>query len=234
MHCQLPIADFQLVLGVGQKWLGNVLSPTPQDQSAIGNWQLAIGLAMPMRLIVGLGNPGAEYEWSRHNLGFMLIDKVASDAGTAVNRRECQALVGRAEIAGCAVKLVKPQTFMNLSGESVCCLIARHKLETPADNLVVVSDDLALPFGKIRIRERGSAGGHKGLISIIGCLGTNEFVRLRIGIQPDHPINDSKRFVLDVLPKSARAEVEKVLERGAEALRTILKDGVRKAMTEYN
>ena len=189
---------------------------------------------MSLRFIVGLGNPGAEYDWSRHNLGFMLIDKLANDAGIAVNRRECQALVGRAEIAGCAVKLVKPQTFMNLSGESVCCLFARHKLETPAEKLIVVSDDLALPFGKIRIRERGSAGGHNGLKSIIGFLGTNEFVRLRIGIQPDHPISDSKRFVLDVVPKTARAEVEKVLERSAEAIRTILKDGVRKAMTEYN
>ncbi len=189
---------------------------------------------MLLRLIVGLGNPGAEYEWSRHNLGFMLIDKLASDAGIAANKRECQALVGRAEIAGCAVKLVKPQTFMNLSGESVCCLIARHKLETPSERLIVVSDDLALPFGKIRIRERGSAGGHNGLKSIIGFLGTNEFIRLRIGIQPDHPISDSKRFVLDVIPKAARAEVEKVLERSAGAIRAILKDSVKRAMTEYN
>jgi PTH1 family peptidyl-tRNA hydrolase len=198
----------------------------------IGNRQLEIG--NDMRLIVGLGNPGAEYEWSRHNLGFMLIDKVARDAGIAVNRRECQALVGRAEIAGCLVKLVKPQTFMNLSGESVCCLIAKHQLQTPAEKLIVVSDDLALPFGKIRIRERGSAGGHNGLKSIIGCLGTNEFVRLRIGIQPDHPISDSKRFVLDVLPKAARAEVEKVLELSAEALTAILGDGVLNAMSKFN
>ena len=189
---------------------------------------------MSLRFIVGLGNPGAEYEWTRHNLGFMLIDKLAHDAGIAVNKRECQALIGRVEIADCAVKLVKPQTFMNLSGETVCCLIARHKIETPAEKFIVVSDDLALPFGKIRIRERGSAGGHNGLKSIIGCLGTNEFVRLRIGIQPDHQISDSKRFVLDVLPKAARADVEKVLERSAEALRAILRDGVRKAMTEYN
>lgn len=187
-----------------------------------------------MRLIVGLGNPGDEYEWSRHNLGFMLIDEVAREAGISVNKRECQALTGRAEIAGSLVKLVKPQTFMNLSGESVCCLIARHKLQTSAENLIVISDDLALPFGKIRIRERGSAGGHNGLKSIIGCLGTNEFVRLRIGIQPDHPISDSKRFVLDVLPKAARVQVEEVLERGAEALTAILRDGVLKAMTRYN
>jgi PTH1 family peptidyl-tRNA hydrolase len=187
-----------------------------------------------MRLIVGLGNPGVQYEWTRHNLGFMLIDKLAGDAGTAVTKRECQALVGQAEIADCQVKLVKPQTFMNLSGDSVCCLIARYKLETPAESLIVVSDDLALPFGTIRVRERGSAGGHNGLKSIIGCLGTNEFVRLRIGIQPEHPISDSKRFVLDVLPKAVRPEVEKVLERSAEALTSILKHGAHRAMTEFN
>ncbi|MFN2514498.1 MAG: aminoacyl-tRNA hydrolase, partial [Pyrinomonadaceae bacterium] len=111
---------------------------------------------------------------------------------------------------------------------------AKHNLETPGENLMVVSDDLALPFGKIRIRARGSAGGHNGLKSIIGCLGTQEFLRLRIGIQPEHPISDSKRFVLDVLPKAARAEVEKVLDRSAEALRVILKDGVRQALTQYN
>lgn len=187
-----------------------------------------------MRLIVGLGNPGAEYEWSRHNLGFMLIDKLAGDAGVAVSRRECRALVGRGEIAGREVKLVKPQTYMNLSGEAVSCLIAKHKLQEPRENVVVISDDLALPFGSIRIRARGSAGGHNGLKSIIASLGTNEFVRLRIGIGPEHEINDPKRFVLNSFPRTARPEVEKVLARSAEALVAILKDGVLKAMTKYN
>ncbi|MGH9971645.1 MAG: aminoacyl-tRNA hydrolase [Pyrinomonadaceae bacterium] len=187
-----------------------------------------------MRLIVGLGNPGEEYEWSRHNLGFMLIDKLARDAGIKVNRHECRALVGRGQLAGCAVKLVKPQTYMNKSGESVSCLVSKHKLQTLGSGLIVISDDLALPFGTIRIRERGSAGGHNGLKSIIGSLGTNEFVRLRIGIQPDHPIAEPKQFVLDRMPRSARADVEKVLELGAEALLAILKDGPLKAMTKYN
>jgi peptidyl-tRNA hydrolase, PTH1 family len=187
-----------------------------------------------MILIVGLGNPGTEYEWSRHNLGFMLIDKLSEDRGIDVKRRECQSVVGSGEIEGRRVKLVKPQTFMNLSGEAVACLVAKHKLAEPAESLIVVSDDLALPFGTIRIRARGSAGGHNGLKSIISLLGTNEFTRLRIGIQPEHPINDSKRFVLDTFPRSARAEVEKILDRSAEALRTILRDGVLKAMTEYN
>jgi PTH1 family peptidyl-tRNA hydrolase len=185
-------------------------------------------------LIVGLGNPGKEYEWSRHNLGFRLIDKLSSDAGIRVSRRECQSLVGRVEIEGRVAKLVKPQTYMNLSGEAVGCLLAKHRLAEPGENLIVISDDLALPFGKIRIRARGSAGGHNGLKSIIGVVGTNEFTRLRIGIQPDHPISDSKRFVLDVFSTAVRPEVEKVLEKSAEALRAILRDGVLQAMSSYN
>ena len=189
---------------------------------------------MAMVLIVGLGNPGKEYEWSRHNLGFMLIDKLAGDAGFDVKRRECQSLVGRGEIEGGAVKLVKPQTYMNLSGEAVACLFARHRLVEPGDNLIVISDDLALPLGKIRIRARGSAGGHNGLKSIIGAIGTNEFTRLRIGIQPEHPISDSKRFVLDSFPSATRPAVAEVLERSVEAIRAILRDGVLKAMSSYN
>ncbi|MCU1265554.1 MAG: peptidyl-tRNA hydrolase [Acidobacteria bacterium] len=184
-------------------------------------------------LIVGLGNPGPEYEWSRHNLGFMLIDKLAPAAGAEVKRRECLSLVGRAEIEGCRVELIKPQTFMNLSGDAVACLVAKRSLIAP-ENLLVISDDLALPFGAIRIRAKGSAGGHNGLKSIIGALGSNEFARLRIGIQPDHPVADVKRFVLDPFPRSARVQVEEVLDRSAEAVRTILRDGVLKAMAEFN
>ncbi len=186
-----------------------------------------------MSLIVGLGNPGKEYEWTRHNLGFMLIDKLRSAAGSGKYLRECQALTARAEIEGAAVKLVKPQTYMNLSGDAVSCLLAKQKSETDKD-LIVISDDLALPFGSIRIRAKGSAGGHNGLKSIIASLGSNEFTRLRIGIQPEHPISDSKRFVLDSFPTAARPDVEKILERSAEAIRAILRDGVLKAMSEYN
>lgn len=187
-----------------------------------------------MFLIVGLGNPGKEYEWSRHNLGFMLIDKLAGVAGFDVKLRECQSRVGRGEIEGRTVKLVKPQTYMNLSGEAVACLFAKHKLAEPGEKLIVISDDLALPFGKIRIRAKGSAGGHNGLKSIIGAIGTNEFTRLRIGIQPEHPISDSKRFVLDSFTGAIRPAVEEVLERSVEAIRSILRDGVLKAMTQYN
>lgn len=185
-------------------------------------------------MIIGLGNPGEEYEWSRHNLGFMLIDKIADDSRAEVTRRECRSLVGPAEIEGFPAKLVKPQTYMNLSGEAVACLVKKHKLDQPGENLIVISDDLALPFGKIRIRARGSAGGHNGLKSIIGSLGTNEFTRLRIGIQPEHPVGDAKRFVLDSFSRSLRSEVEEILDRSAEAVHAILRDGVLKAMSRYN
>jgi PTH1 family peptidyl-tRNA hydrolase len=185
-------------------------------------------------LIVGLGNPGKEYEWSRHNLGFMLIDKLAGEAGIEVRKRECQSLVGRGAIEDRAVKLVKPQTYMNLSGEAVACLLARYEPADPGEKLIVISDDLALPFGRIRIRARGSAGGHNGLKSIIGAIGTNEFTRLRIGIQPEHPVSDSKRFVLDSFTGASRTAVEDILEKSAEALRAILSDGVLKAMSTYN
>ncbi|HEX8142612.1 MAG TPA: aminoacyl-tRNA hydrolase [Pyrinomonadaceae bacterium] len=187
-----------------------------------------------MRLVVGLGNPGAQYAWTRHNLGFMLIDLLAREAGAQVKRHECRALVGRAEIEGVRVELVKPQTYMNLSGESVACLVAKHELRDTSGSLVVISDDLALPFGTIRLRARGSAGGHNGLKSIIAALKTDEFIRLRIGIQPEHRVSDTSRFVLDEFPQGARAEVEKILERSAAALRAILRDGIDKAMALHN
>ncbi|HEY0407322.1 MAG TPA: aminoacyl-tRNA hydrolase [Pyrinomonadaceae bacterium] len=189
---------------------------------------------MSPRLIIGLGNPGAEYEWTRHNLGFMLVDLLARETGAQVKRKECRALVGRAELEGLAVELVKPQTYMNLSGETVACLVAKHGLEKKAQDIIVISDDLALPFGRIRLRPRGSAGGHNGLKSIIAALRTDEFTRLRIGIQPEHPVGDTKRFVLDEFPRGARAGVEDVLERSAEALRAVLRDGIDKAMAQYN
>ena len=185
-------------------------------------------------IIVGLGNPGKEYEWSRHNLGFMLIDKLAQEEGISVNRRECSSLIGRGEIEGTRTKLVKPQTFMNLSGQAVSCLLAKVDEESPVQQLIVISDDLALPLGKIRIRERGTAGGHNGLKSIIATIGTNEFLRLRIGIQPEHPISDPKRFVLDSFARSERPVVEEVIAESAKAIRTIISDGAFKAMSEFN
>src|SRR6266568_2034160 len=185
-----------------------------------------------MFLIVGLGNPGTEYARTRHNLGFMLIDKLARDADAMVKRSECRSLVGNATIECERVTLVKPQTYMNLSGEAVSCLNAKYEIDP--DALIVISDDLALPFGAIRLRERGSDGGHNGLKSIIAALGTNEFMRLRIGIQPEHPVDDAKGFVLNKIPRAERRAVQETLERSAEALRAVLRGGVAKAMSQYN
>ena len=185
-------------------------------------------------LVVGLGNPGPRYEWTRHNLGFMLVERVAREGGCLVKRAECRALVGRAEVEGRAVELVKPQTYMNLSGESVACLSKKRAGFRAATDLLVVSDDIALPFGSIRLRPRGSSGGQKGLKNIIHVLGTDEFLRLRVGIRPEHPVGDTAAYVLERFPRSQREEVEKVLERGAEALRAVIRDGIEKAMSLYN
>jgi PTH1 family peptidyl-tRNA hydrolase len=187
-----------------------------------------------MNLIVGLGNPGSEYEWTRHNVGFLLIDKLAADAGVTVKRRECRSLVGGGVIEGQRSKLVKPQTYMNLSGEAVGCLRAKEDLVETGKSLIVISDDLALPFGTIRLRARGSAGGHKGLKSIIAALGTNEFIRLRIGIQPEHPVSDAKKFVLDAFTPAERRALKEILERSDAAVRSVLREGVAKAMSLYN
>jgi PTH1 family peptidyl-tRNA hydrolase len=191
------------------------------NQSSQANW-----------LIVGLGNPGARYEKTRHNLGFLLVDRLAREFQTQVKREECRALIGRAEIENQKVELVKPQTFMNLSGEAISCLLKKEARSR--EKLIVISDDLALPLGTIRLRARGSAGGHNGLKSMIGCLRTEEFVRLRIGIQPEHPLRDTKDFVLENFSKTDFETVEKVLEQSAEAIRAVLSDGIEKAMAQFN
>lgn len=183
-------------------------------------------------LIVGLGNPGLQYERTRHNLGFILIDRLAAAAQTSIKREECRALIGRAVIENQLAELAKPQTFMNLSGESVSCL-----LKKPGRSLkktIVISDDLALPFGSIRLRPKGSDGGHNGLKSLIACLKTQDFIRLRIGIQPEHPIGDTRRFVLENFSKSDFAAVEKILERSADAIRAVIAEGIEKAMAKFN
>ena len=185
-------------------------------------------------MIVGLGNPGAEYESTRHNIGFLIVDLMARETGAQIKRKDCRALVGRAEIDGVGCDLVKPQTYMNLSGEAVSCLLAKQEQGRQPGSLIVISDDLALPFGKIRIRPKGSAGGHNGLKSIISALKTDEFVRLRVGIAPEHPVGDTKGFVLSGFSKQEREGLDAVLNRGVDALRTILKDGVDRAMAEFN
>ena len=145
-----------------------------------------------MRLIVGLGNPGPEYEWTPHNLGFLAVDEIAGRTGIRITRLEAKAQVGRGQLAGQDVILARPQTYMNLSGVSVRMLLEKYQLD-PAQMIVLV-DDVDLPWGSLRIRERGSAGTHNGLKSIVGAIGTQEFLRIRLGIKPEQIWGELRDF----------------------------------------
>lgn len=186
-----------------------------------------------MKLIVGLGNPGREYEMTRHNLGFMLIDRLLVRAGGRRFRSESSAKVAEVELAARRVLLAKPQTYMNLSGDAVRPLLDRYGEGKP-ENLLVASDDVALPFGMIRVRARGSAGGQKGLKSVIERLGTQEFARVRLGVKPDHPLDDLARFVLSPIRNRDREQLEETLERAVDAVVAILSEGVERAMARFN
>lgn len=185
-----------------------------------------------MRLIVGLGNPGPEYAWTPHNLGFLVVDRLAERTGIRVERPEAKAYIGKGRLAGQDVVLAKPQTYMNASGMAVGELVQRLEVEPSA--MIVVSDDVALPWGMMRIRERGSAGGHNGLESIISALGSDEFVRVRVGIRPEHPVRDLSAYVLMQLPKGDREDVLEIAAEAADAVEMILADGTAKAMAKFN
>jgi peptidyl-tRNA hydrolase, PTH1 family len=186
-----------------------------------------------MWLIIGLGNPGPKYEWTRHNCGFMVIDELARRSGKSVKAPECQALTARVTIGLEEVLLAKPQTFMNLSGVAVVALINKYEVRERS-SILIISDDLALPFGKIRIRAQGSAGGQKGLKSIIEKLGGQDFPRLRLGIAPDHPVNDAADFVLSEFPKKDRDALAQMVAQAADAVEALLTIGVANAMSKYN
>jgi peptidyl-tRNA hydrolase, PTH1 family len=186
-----------------------------------------------MKLIVGLGNPGREYEETRHNFGFMLIDRLLARGGARRFRDATNAKVAEVTLAGERVLLVKPQTYMNLSGDAVKPLLARYG-DAEAANLIVASDDVALPFGIIRVRGHGSAGGQKGLKSIIERLGSDQFARVRLGVKPDHPVHDLASFVLAPIPKRDRALLDETLDRAADAVEVILSEGVERAQARFN
>jgi PTH1 family peptidyl-tRNA hydrolase len=179
-----------------------------------------------VKLIVGLGNPGPEYELTPHNLGFLTIDRIASDRGVEVRNRQCQALTGRTQIGDEPILLVKPETFMNLSGLSVRQLLDEYQLR-PESDLVVIYDELDLPMGTIRIRQRGSSAGHNGMESLIGALGTQEFLRIRLGIAPE-------KKILKPFSKLQLKVVDGVLDLAAEAVKVILTEGPAAAMNRFN
>lgn len=179
-----------------------------------------------MKLIVGLGNPGIEYQFTPHNLGFLAIDRIADDEGVEVRNRQCRALTARTIIGDEQVILAKPETFMNLSGISVSELCEKLEINPEAD-LIVIYDELDLPLGSLRIRERGSSAGHNGMKSIIGSLGTQEFLRIRIGIAPE-------KKILKPFRKAQLKHVDEALDAAAAAVRVILTEGRAVAMNRFN
>jgi PTH1 family peptidyl-tRNA hydrolase len=185
-----------------------------------------------MWLIVGLGNPGYEYAWTPHNLGFLVIDELAARSGARVERPEAKSYIGKGKIAGHDVVLAKPQTYMNLSGFAVRDLAGRMDAG-PSETLLIV-DEVALPWGNIRLRERGSAGGHNGLKSVIGALGTDEFPRLRLGIRPEHPVADLAAYVLHPMRKSELEAAAELVVTAADAVECVLSSGIKAAMNRYN
>jgi len=207
-----------VVLGRRKSQTGPALEPEPSDEV------LASGPGT--KLIVGLGNPGIEYQFTPHNLGFLTLDRLANERGLSIRNRQCQALTGRTTIGTHRVVLAKPETFMNLSGLAVRQLVERLGIRPEAD-LLVIYDELDLPMGTIRIRERGRSAGHNGMKSIIAALGTEEFLRLRIGIAPEEKI-------LKPFRRSQLKQVEEMLETAAEAVRVILIEGREVAMNRFN
>jgi len=185
-----------------------------------------------MKMIVGLGNPGYEYHLTPHNLGFMAVDSLAEEWGLELTHREAQALTASTHVAGIEVLLAKPQTYMNLSGMAVARLIAKYDLEV--GDLIVLVDDAALPLGSLRIRPRGSAGGHNGLKSIIGALDSADFVRVRMGVGPEQPITDRVSYVLGRFREADLETITEMLRQACEAVQVILREGSQAAMNRFN
>ena len=193
-----------------------------------------------MKLIVGLGNPGIEYQFTPHNAGFLAVDRIAQVCGVQLANRWGRALTARAKLAGQDVLLAKPETFMNLSGLSAAALVRELEIEVPSHDLLVIHDELAFPLGKIKIAERGSANGHNGVKSISGALGTEEWLRIRIGVGKQ-PLADGteikaggKDYLLSPMRKQELAVLDEVLDRVRNAVEVILTKGPAQAMNEFN
>ncbi|HEX3745458.1 MAG TPA: aminoacyl-tRNA hydrolase [Bryobacteraceae bacterium] len=185
-----------------------------------------------MFLVAGLGNPGEEYALTPHNLGFLAVDRLAERHGIRITRKDSRALIGLGEIEGQPVMLAEPQTFMNLSGTSLQPLMEKHSIEV--SRLIVVYDELDLEWGALKIKMKGSAAGHNGMKSVIGSLGTSEIVRVRLGVHPGHPLQSGTDYLLAPIKRSQRTELDELIGYAADAVRTIIAEGVEKAMTRYN
>jgi PTH1 family peptidyl-tRNA hydrolase len=185
-----------------------------------------------MFLVAGLGNPGEDYSLTPHNLGFLTVDRLAERHGIRVTRKDSKALTGLGEIDGQPVMLAKPQTFMNLSGTSVAPLMEKHSMEI--DRLVVVYDDLDLGWLALKIKPKGSAAGHNGMKSVIASLKTSEIVRVRLGIHPGHPLKSGTDYLLAPMKRTQATELDEFIGYAADAVRSIIAEGVVKAMTRFN
>jgi PTH1 family peptidyl-tRNA hydrolase len=185
-----------------------------------------------MFLVAGLGNPGEEYAATPHNMGFLVVDRLAARHGIRLTRKECQAVLGQGNIGGKTVLLVKPQTFMNLSGVAVKPLLEKN--EIPCSDLVLVYDELDLPWGSLRVRPRGSAAGHNGIKDVIAKLGTQEFPRIRLGVHPDHPLPSGRDYLLSRFTRQQNESLDEFVDLAADATESIITEGVEKSMTRFN
>jgi PTH1 family peptidyl-tRNA hydrolase len=183
-------------------------------------------------LVIGLGNPGPEYEYTNHNLGFLTIDRLGEANRIRITRKEAKALLGIGVIQGADALLAKPQTFMNVSGPSVKQLM--EKYEVPPARLLVVYDELDLPWTSVRIRPKGSAGGHHGVESVIKSIGSTDFPRVRLGISPEQKAKDGKKFVLERFSKAQMQDLDELLDHASRAVESIIAEGVEKSMAKYN
>ena len=186
-----------------------------------------------MKLIVGLGNPGIEYQFTPHNLGFLAVDRIASEHRVEIRNRQCRALTARIQVGDEAVLLAKPETYMNLSGLSVRELVAEYEVK-PESDLIVIQDELDFPLGTLRIHTRRSSAGHNGIESIIDALGTQDFLRIRIGVAPERKVEDGQSYLLSPFRKAELAVVDGMLDTAAEAAKAILTDGAAAAMNRFN
>jgi PTH1 family peptidyl-tRNA hydrolase len=186
-----------------------------------------------VKLIVGLGNPGVEYQFTPHNLGFLAIDRIANEFGVEVRNRQCRALTARVAISSETVLLAKPETFMNLSGISVRELVSKHEIRLEED-LIVIQDELDFPLGTLRLHRRRSSAGHNGIESIINALGTQDFLRIRMGVAPDRKIEDGMSYLLSPFRKTQLKVVDEMLEVAAEAVKAILTEGAAATMNRFN
>ena len=185
-----------------------------------------------MFLVAGLGNPGEQYAQTPHNLGFLVVDRLAARHGIRLTRKECQALIGQGSIGGKTVLLAQPQTYMNLSGVAIKPLMERN--EIPPSELLLVYDELDLAWGSIRVRPKGSDAGHNGIADVIEKIGTQEFPRIRLGVHPGHPLSSGKDYLLSRFTRQQKETLDALIDLGADAAESVIAEGVEKSMAKFN